>query len=186
MAKTSTARRSVKRKAAPPSARVLQLAKGARRPLRVNNVTVGAGTPFDVATDDVGGFHYQLLKLVDGTENGSERIGGSAAFGLHVELKKAIDLEFARSAVATHTVTPVSTGAAAQIAAANPARRNMTVHNASAVVMWIRLGSAVTLANANFPIDPGETYEMPSPAYTGVVTAIWEAADAGDCRVVEF
>lgn len=184
MAKTSAVRRSTKRKA--PSARVLQLAKGARRPLRVNNVTVGGGSPFDVATDEIGGFHFQLMKLVDGSENGGDRIGGSAAFGLHVELKKAIDLEFARSATAVHTVTQVNTGAAATIAASNPARRNITIHNASGVVMWVRFGSAVTLANADFPIDPGETYDMQTPAYTGIVTAIWEAADAGNCRVVEF
>ncbi len=47
---------------------------------------VPTGTVKSVATDDVSDVHYQKVKLVDGTNNGTEGIPGSAADGLLVNL----------------------------------------------------------------------------------------------------
>lgn len=47
------------------------------------NITAGSGTP--VATDEVSGRHYQLMKLVSGTEDSEARIGGDATNGLDVD-----------------------------------------------------------------------------------------------------
>lgn len=55
-----------------------------------NNVAVTAGSGTTMATDDVGGVHYQLVKLVDGTEDGAGRIGGDATNGLDVDVTRVI------------------------------------------------------------------------------------------------
>lgn len=41
-----------------------------------------------IATDDVGGVHYQQVKLVDGTLNGTGAIGGDATNGLDVDVTR--------------------------------------------------------------------------------------------------
>ena len=96
------------------------------------------------------------------------------------------DVILARAGGTTITVTNVGAGTVATIAAGNANRRSTIIHNASGVKMWVRLASGATLANASFPIDAGETWEMPLHGYTGIITAIWEGADAGNVRVTEF
>lgn len=51
-------------------------------------ITAGSGTT--VATDDVTGVHYQRMKLVDGTLDGTDAIPGSAARGLHVDPRELL------------------------------------------------------------------------------------------------
>jgi hypothetical protein len=50
-----------------------------------NDIAITAGVGTNVATDDVSGRHYQLVKLVDGTEDGTERIAATAARGMSVD-----------------------------------------------------------------------------------------------------
>lgn len=57
-----------------------------------DNVTIpatgsGTATPV-VATDDVSGVHYQYVKLVDGTADGSGKIAGDATNGLDVDVTR--------------------------------------------------------------------------------------------------
>lgn len=49
-------------------------------------ITAGSGTT--IATDDVGGVHYQRVKLVDGTLDGTGAIGGDATNGLDVDVTR--------------------------------------------------------------------------------------------------
>lgn len=49
-----------------------------------NNIAITSGSGPVVATDDVGGVHYQVFKLAGGTEDGAERIPGTTASGLLV------------------------------------------------------------------------------------------------------
>lgn len=54
-----------------------------------NNVDVTGGSGITVATDQVsGGSHIQLMKLVSGTEDATDRIGGDAANGLDVDVTR--------------------------------------------------------------------------------------------------
>ena len=64
----------------------------------------------NVATDDVSGVHYQKMKLVDGTAEGTEGIPGSAANGLLVNLGSNNDVDTELPAAATLGLgdTPVS------------------------------------------------------------------------------
>jgi hypothetical protein len=57
-----------------------------------NNVTIpatgsGTATPV-VATEDIASAHYQLVKLVDGTATGTDRIAGDATNGLDVDVTR--------------------------------------------------------------------------------------------------
>lgn len=53
-----------------------------------NNLNVSEGTGKVVATDDVAGVHYQVIKLAGGTEDAAERIEGTAANGLEVDVTR--------------------------------------------------------------------------------------------------
>ena len=53
-----------------------------------DNVAITAGAGTTVATDDVGGVHYQYVKLVDGTADSSAKIGGDATNGLDVDVTR--------------------------------------------------------------------------------------------------
>lgn len=53
-----------------------------------DNVPITAGTGTNIATDDVGGVHYQRVKLVDGTLEGTAAIAGDATNGLDVDVTR--------------------------------------------------------------------------------------------------
>lgn len=53
-----------------------------------NNITINEGTAKIVGTDEVGSVHYQLVKLVDGTEDSEARIRGDATHGLDVDVTR--------------------------------------------------------------------------------------------------
>src|SRR3990172_3985832 len=54
-----------------------------------DNVTLNAGAGGSVlATDDIASVHYQKVKLVDGTDQGTGLIAGDAANGLDVDVTR--------------------------------------------------------------------------------------------------
>lgn len=53
-----------------------------------DNVAITAGAGTTVATDDAGGVHFQRVKLVDGTLDGTDAIPGTAANGLDVDVTR--------------------------------------------------------------------------------------------------
>src|SRR5690606_9584615 len=55
-----------------------------------NDVPITPGSGATVATDETGGKHYQLIKLVSGTEDATDRIGGDATNGLDVDVTRII------------------------------------------------------------------------------------------------
>lgn len=55
-----------------------------------NNITITEGTGKTIATDEAGGAHYQMVKLVSGTEDATDRIGGDATNGLDVDVTRVI------------------------------------------------------------------------------------------------
>ena len=55
-----------------------------------DNIAVTAGSGTTIATDDVGGVHYQRVKLVDGTLDSTAAIGGDATNGLDVDVTRVI------------------------------------------------------------------------------------------------
>jgi hypothetical protein len=55
-----------------------------------DNVTITAGSGTTIATDDVSGVHYQRVKLMDGTSDGTDGIAGTAANGLDVDVTRVV------------------------------------------------------------------------------------------------
>jgi len=53
-----------------------------------DNVAVTAGSGTTIATDDVAGVHYQRVKLVNGTLDATDAIGGDATNGLDVDVTR--------------------------------------------------------------------------------------------------
>lgn len=53
-----------------------------------DNVAITAGTGTSIATDDVGGAHFQKVKLIDGTADSSAAIPGDATNGLDVDVTR--------------------------------------------------------------------------------------------------
>lgn len=53
-----------------------------------DNVAITAGSGTNIATDDVSGVHYQYVKLVNGTLDATDKIGGDATNGLDVDVTR--------------------------------------------------------------------------------------------------
>jgi len=49
-------------------------------------ITAGVGTP--ISTDEIGGKHYQRIKIADGVDDSTAMIGGDAANGLDVDVTR--------------------------------------------------------------------------------------------------
>lgn len=56
-----------------------------------NNVDITAGSGTTVATDDVTGVHYQVVKLAAGDEDSAARVGGDATNGLDVDVTRTVE-----------------------------------------------------------------------------------------------
>lgn len=64
-----------------------------------NNVLIPGAGAATAATDEVGGAHYQLVKLVGGAEDSTARIDGDATNGLDVDVTRAPSVSNTAAAV---------------------------------------------------------------------------------------
>jgi hypothetical protein len=71
------------------------------------------------------------------------------------------------------------------LAAANGARRGLTVYNESNAVLYLALAPVATLTVYTIQVNPGAYYELPVPVYRGIVSGIWSAAN-GAALVTEL
>lgn len=78
-----------------------------------------------------------------------------------------------------------SSATAVTIMAANAARRSIGIYNDSTQILYIKFGTAATTSDFTTKIHPDTLYEMPDPAYQGIITGIWAAAN-GNARVTEL
>lgn len=74
------------------------------------------------------------------------------------------------------------TGASVVLAAANAARKLLTVFNDSGVVAYVKLGTAASATSFTVKMVDQAYYELPAPVYTGAVEALWAS---GSVRVTE-
>lgn len=165
-----------------------------------NNVTIPAGV---VATDELpGGAHAQLMKLLAGAEDSVERIPGTTANGLLVDVSRIIaavavtgPLTLAQIAAQILTVqrrtgqTATRTSVASStstvtLVAANANRLRAFIVNESTARLVGAYGTGASLTSYTFRIEPGYTWEQPDDGYTGIITGVWEAAN-GNARCTE-
>jgi hypothetical protein len=71
--------------------------------------------------------------------------------------------------------------------AANPARLGATINNDSLNrFMYIKLGGGVSGVSYSVRLGPHSYYELPFPAYVGVIEGVWAAGVGGFATVTEL
>lgn len=132
-----------------------------------DNVAVTAGVGTTVATDEIAGIHHQKIKIEYGDSDSATQV--SPTNPLPVERPK----------VASATVTQVGDATAStQLANSNAARSGLIVTNQSSAVLYLKYGSGASATSLTVVLNQGDTFEMPSPIYTGTIFGAW-ASDAG-------
>lgn len=87
---------------------------------------------------------------------------------------------------ASSSVTSVASSAASvTLLASNANRKQATIYNDSTQILFLKLGAIATNASYTVQLNANDYYELPSPAYTGIVDGIWAAAN-GNARITEL
>lgn len=133
-----------------------------------DNVSIedsASGVDIPVATDDVGGVAYQIIKL---------DVGGD---GVSVPVEGALPISYVTVASSTD-VSLASSASSAQLLAANADRRGLLLTNTDATDCYLYYGTTATSTKFTVRIPSDGYWEMPYPIYTGRIDVIW-AADGG-------
>jgi hypothetical protein len=75
---------------------------------------------------------------------------------------------------------------AVDILAANVNRKGAFVFNDTNRTLYLKLGSGVSISSFTTKVPADDLYEVPFPAYTGIITGIWPAGVSGSARVTEL
>lgn len=85
------------------------------------------------------------------------------------------------------TTTIPASGVPSVYLAANPNRLGATINNDSPNrFMYIKLGGGVSGVSYSVRLGPHSYYELPFPAYTGVIEGVWAAGVGGFATVTEL
>lgn len=86
----------------------------------------------------------------------------------------------------TGTLTSVTASiTSVTVLAANANRKGALVFNDSTSVVYLAFASSASATAFTVKLAAGSYYEMPTPAYTGIITGIWVAAN-GSARATEL
>ena len=73
------------------------------------------------------------------------------------------------------------------LAAANADRLGLAIYNNGTRNLFVRLAAGpATTANFTVRLRRNDYFELPFPAYTGIITGIWQAAGGGTAQVTEL
>jgi hypothetical protein len=72
-----------------------------------------------------------------------------------------------------------SSGTSVSVLAARGERKGLTLVNDSNASAYVAFAATASSSVFTLKMAPGSTWVMPSPVYTGQVSAIWTAADGG-------
>ena len=147
-----------------------------------DNIDVTPGSGATIATDEIGGKHYQIVKLAYGPLDAQQLV--DVADGLPVAILGTVPTAEVRANTGTRTIVPASTSSTT-ILAANALRKSSLLYNNSTSVVYIGLGStSVSPSDYSFPLGGGNLYEV-EYGYTGIIKAAW-VTGTGQMRVTEF
>jgi hypothetical protein len=138
----------------------------------VSNSSSSSNADFPVATDEVGGVHFQKFKLIDGTD-GSTTATGTNSNPIRNQSKTV-------SSVTTEAVISVGSSSTS-VLAANASRIDGWVKNISTETIYVSLSAAATTAKPS-KLAAGESLRF-GHVYDGAVAAIH--ADAGNTHSLE-
>lgn len=139
-----------------------------------DNVPITAGSGTNIATDDIGGTHYQILKLAYGPLDTATLVTDTV--GLPVQDDRPATATLANVAASVSNVT---------LRASNAARMGLTIFNDSTASVYVKFGATASATSFTVFLGPGAYYELPNPVYTGIVDGIWTSA-TGSARVTEM
>ena len=99
---------------------------------------------------------------------------------------KVKDIFSSSSGASTATVSLVSrSSTVVTLKAANTSRKFLTLYNNSSGFVYVKLGSGASSSDFSIRMSGRSYYVLPSPIYTGIVTAIWVSAGAGEMLITE-
>jgi hypothetical protein len=155
-----------------------------------DNVAITAGTGTNIATDDIAGVHYQRVKLVNGTLDATDAIGGDATNGLDVDVTRVGGNVTVVQSTATNLLASVSQATAASLNATvvqgTAANLKTEVSQGTAASLNATVVQA-TAANLNAQVEGTIAHDSPvstaKPVQVGAVTTaslVGETAVAAD------
>lgn len=157
--------------------------------------TAGTGADPVVATDDVGGRHFQWIKLAYGPNDTATIV--QTGTGLPVagpltdtQLRAATvpisgSITAAVAAAATATLSNVATSTtSATLLASNSARLGAIIHNDADADLLVKLGTTASATSYTKRLKPQETWEV-ILRYTGRIDGILESS-SGASRATEL
>lgn len=122
-----------------------------------------------------------------GNVQSSSSSGGSATSAnqlTEIASLQSIDSKIV-SQPATAAITQVASSATVvTILALNAVRKSAYIYNDSTSALTIKLGSAASATSKTLVMAAASYYELPQPAYTGVITGFWTSAN-GNAYVTE-
>ena len=139
-----------------------------------DTVPISAGTGTSIATDDVAGVHYQIVKLAFGALDTATLV--ALTEGLPVQPERPATATLANVAASVTSVT---------LRAANTARLGLMIYNDSTASLYVNFGATASTTAFTVFMAAGAYYEMSQPPYSGAVNGLWTAA-AGSARVTEL
>lgn len=127
-----------------------------------NNISLNTlGGALTFATDDVSSVHYHVIKQAFGADDTATWV--STANPLPVQ-----------SVGASATVSSVDASEVAATLAAAASRRGLIIKNDSPQRLYLKYGSGADPATSFTDwVEPGATWVMSSPLYTGLVSGVW-------------
>ena len=133
-----------------------------------------SGTPIWVVLTDPGGTEIGRVRIWDGTTVALVAAGGNLqTSSLH------------RVASAATLANIASSASSVTLQASNTSRRGWLCFNDSTQILYIKFGATASTTSYVVQVPPSGYYELPLPAYTGVIDGIWAAAN-GNARVTEL
>jgi hypothetical protein len=87
------------------------------------------------------------------------------------------------ASVAASIISVTLAAASAAVVGTSPGRMGMVVVNDSTTAtLYLAYAATASLTAYTYKVLPGQTFEMPSPLYSGLVSGIWDVA-SGNARV---
>lgn len=140
-----------------------------------DNVELNSGTGGAVmATDDIGGIHFERVKLTlgaDGVNDGDI----SSANPIPAKEQRAATATLANVAGSATNVT---------LLASNASRLGAYVFNDSSAALYVKLGATASTSSFTVKVAAGGYLELPHPCYTGILDGIWDSS-TGNARITE-
>ena len=83
------------------------------------------------------------------------------------------------------TTTVAASASSVTLLASNTSRRGASIYNDSTADLYIKLGATASTSSFIEKLGQDARYELPFPAYTGVIDGIWGSA-TGNARITEL